>query len=1031
MIKSKQNLATIGLIFITFLAAIQYVFLQNIPDSVSEFAFLCITNAIGAALLGGMSLGKIRGIGRKTIKKGAFLAAELTGFNFFLLLGSSKMDSVLIASIVSLYFVFITPLLILLKKKINFFSGIASVIAIIALILMFGADTDEFFSSTAVIYLIIADVFFAAYVVSVGLIGANEDSVELSFAQMLSSTVFSLIGWLVQCAFGQTSFALPVNPGFWISALFIGIFIRVIYGIIQLWAQKYVSPLKTSLIFSSEIIITLITSPVMCWIFNKEYTPATPFQALGCVFFIVATLMIDDTVMGYLGYEDLDKTIETDAANRKIKRTSVARKMVSTTLYFSLVTLILSTVVCLTSIHYIRVSAVSNSTELGAAASETSMKAIMQELEKNMKNQVSDKALLAEEKMAAYTDSLQYAASYIHSLYTDRNSYPDKEVDIPRSQNAGIWVMQRTLANSGVNYGDVRQECGLLGNMEDIFEPIVNQHRNVATIYIGTESGLLISYDPYSDTGDSVEGGYYEFRNANWYQLGKNAENYAITEAYQDSYGRGLTVTCVAPFTDASGQFYGCIAIDILMDELNKSIVNDGITAPSSAMLIDADDGNIVAENVENSVSGDLGSIFDSNCSEAMRQAGETILANKDGIYKSGTDENSEYIAYSSIDTLGWKLCISTPVSTVVEPAVLIKNGIDNNTRNVVNSVIRGIKTVIQSCLALSALILIFVTLFVGRFSKKIASPLKKLEEDVKKISSGDIKHRTDVVTNDEIGSLATSFNSMTDSLQNYIADLKEMTVKEERLSMELSLATDIQASMLPKDFDMYSDHREFSIFASMNPAKEVGGDFYDFFMRDDSHLVLVIADVSGKGVPAALFMAKAKTALKTRAMMGGTPAEILKDVNVQMCEGNEEALFVTVWLAIVDLQTGKGLAANAGHEHPVLRRAGGNYELVEYRHSMVVAALEEAVFQEHEFELYPGDSIFVYTDGVPEATTTKEDQFFGTDRMLKALNQNPEADPKEVLSHVYDAVLDFAAGAEQFDDITMMSVKYHGKEIK
>ena len=372
-----------------------------------------------------------------------------------------------------------------------------------------------------------------------------------------------------------------------------------------------------------------------------------------------------------------------------------------------------------------------------------------------------------------------------------------------------------------------------------------------------------------------------------------------------------------------------------------------------------------------------------------------------------------------------------TPVSTAVEPAVEIKANIDDNTSDVVDSVVQGILTVIQSCLALSALVLILVTMLAGRFSRRIADPLKKLEDDVNQISSGNLEHRSDVKTNDEIGNLATSFNNMTDSLQKYITDLKEMTAKEERLSMELSLASNIQSSMLPKDFDIFASHKEFSLFASMNPAKEVGGDFYDFFMTDESHLVLVIADVSGKGIPAALFMAKAKTSIKTRAMMGGTPSEILRDVNVQMCEGNEQELFVTVWLAVIDIKTGKGIAANAGHEHPALCREGKEYELVIYPHSVVLAALETAKFNEHEFKLEPGDSLFVYTDGVPEATSGKENNFFGTERMLDALNKKPDAEPKETIDNVYNAVLEFSDGAEQFDDITMLCIKYNGNEGK
>ena len=1030
MLKSRKSLATIGLIFITFLAAIQYVFLQNVPDSVSEFSFLCITNAIGAILLGIVSIRKIRKLNLATIKKGAFFAIELTGFNFFLLLGSRNIDSVMCASIISLYFAFITPILLVLRKKINFFSGIATVIAMIALILMFGADVDALFSSMNVVYLIIADIFFATYVISVSVLGENAEPVALSFTQMLFGALFAFVGWFVQSLLGQATLAVPTDHKFWISALFIGIFIRVIYSVIQISAQRYVSALKTSLIFSSEIIITLITDPIMCRAFDKEYTVVTLFQIVGCGLFIIATLMTYDNVMSHLGYSNLDTVTYVDENGKKAKHTSVARRMISTTLYFSLFTLIFSTVVCLISIHFIRVSAVANSTKLGSEASETSMQAIMKELEKNMTNQVTDKALLAEQKMTAYSDSVLYAASYAHALYTDMNSYPDKEVDIPRKENAGIWVMQRTLANDQIKYEDVRDECKLLGNMLDVFGSIVQQQENIATIYIGTESGLLISYDPYSDTGDTVGEGYYEFRDANWYQLGKDSTSYAITDSYQDQYGRGLTITCVAPFTDGFGQFHGCIAVDVLMSTLNDSMVNDGVTKPSEAILIESS-GNIIAEDSSHENTEDLGTIFNYSRSEELQKAGDIILANRNGIYKSGTDENSEYIAYATVDSLDWTLCIMTPVSTAVEPAVEIKANIDDNTSDVVDSVVQGILTVIQSCLALSALVLILVTMLAGRFSRRIADPLKKLEDDVNQISSGNLEHRSDVKTNDEIGSLATSFNNMTDSLQKYITDLKEMTAKEERLSMELSLASNIQSSMLPKDFDIFSSHKEFSLFASMNPAKEVGGDFYDFFMTDESHLVLVIADVSGKGIPAALFMAKAKTSIKTRAMMGGTPSEILRDVNVQMCEGNEQELFVTVWLAVIDIKTGKGIAANAGHEHPALCRASKEYELVIYPHSVVLAALETAKFNEHEFKLEPGDSLFVYTDGVPEATSGEENNFFGTERMLDALNKKPDAEPKEVIENVYNAVLEFSDGAEQFDDITMLCIKYNGNEGK
>ena len=259
------------------------------------------------------------------------------------------------------------------------------------------------------------------------------------------------------------------------------------------------------------------------------------------------------------------------------------------------------------------------------------------------------------------------------------------------------------------------------------------------------------------------------------------------------------------------------------------------------------------------------------------------------------------------------------------------------------------------------------------------------------------------------------------------LAAQKMQSEKEkERIGAELNVATQIQADMLPRIFPAFPERKEFDLYATMDPAKEVGGDFYDFFLVDDDHLGLVMADVSGKGVPAALFMVIAKTLIKNRALLGESPAVVLRNVNEQLCEGNEAELFVTVWLAVIEISTGKGIAANAGHEHPVIRRADGKYELVEYRHSPAVATMEGIRFREHEFELHPGDRLFVYTDGVPEATDANN-ELFGPERMLEALNRNVSAEPKELLASVREEIDTFVGAAPQFDDITMLGIHYYG----
>ena len=329
---------------------------------------------------------------------------------------------------------------------------------------------------------------------------------------------------------------------------------------------------------------------------------------------------------------------------------------------------------------------------------------------------------------------------------------------------------------------------------------------------------------------------------------------------------------------------------------------------------------------------------------------------------------------------------------------------------------------------AAALFLLIAVLLFLD---KTVVSPIKLLSNEALSFVSNDnvVSDKLGFIkTRDEIQTLSESLLTLEQEINTYIENLTAVTAEKERIGAELNVATKIQADMLPRIFPSFSDRKDFDIFASMQPAKEVGGDFYDFFFVDEDHLAMVMADVSGKGVPAALFMVIAKTLIKNRAQMGDSPSQVLRNVNEQLCEGNEAELFVTVWLAIIDLKTGKGKSVNAGHEHPVICRKGGRYELVEYRHSPAVATIEGIRFKEREFELEPGDRLFVYTDGVPEATNA-DNVLYGSDRMLEALNQDLEAEPEQLLLNVKHSVDEFVGDAPQFDDLTMMGFTYFGRE--
>ena len=297
---------------------------------------------------------------------------------------------------------------------------------------------------------------------------------------------------------------------------------------------------------------------------------------------------------------------------------------------------------------------------------------------------------------------------------------------------------------------------------------------------------------------------------------------------------------------------------------------------------------------------------------------------------------------------------------------------------------------------------------------------MTRVNDSLEQITNGDLDEVVDVRTSSEFSMLSDDINQTVDALKDYIEAARK------KMEEELELAYTIQNSALPKNFN-FPGHDEFELYATMDPAREVGGDFYDFFFVSGDRLALVIADVSGKGVPAALFMMRAKTAIRSLAESGKSPGEIVFQANNELCDGNDAGMFVTAWIGILDLYTGKMTCANAGHEYPVIRHENGTYVFMKDNHSVALGTMEDLPAKEYEMTLLPGDRLFVYTDGVPEAINKKEEQY-GGDRLLGVLNANLSFNMKDTLPLVRQDVSDFADGAEQFDDITMIG--FHFKQL-
>jgi len=318
--------------------------------------------------------------------------------------------------------------------------------------------------------------------------------------------------------------------------------------------------------------------------------------------------------------------------------------------------------------------------------------------------------------------------------------------------------------------------------------------------------------------------------------------------------------------------------------------------------------------------------------------------------------------------------------------------------------------------------ILVFTVIYIlisVLVQKIVVNNLEMVNKSLRKITNGNLNEVVSVYSSSEFASLSNDINQTVDVLKTYI------DAAEKRIEQELEFAKSIQESALPHNFDF--PRNDLEIYASMDPAKEVGGDFYDFFFVDKNKICLVIADVSGKGIPASLFMMRSKAIIRSYAESGKNPAEIFRLANNGLCDGNDADMFVTVWIGIVDLETGHVTCSNAGHEYPVIKHKTGEYELYKQKHNFALACMRDASFREYELDLKPGDSLFVYTDGIPEAINEAKEEY-GTNRLLKILNKHKDMSQKDILKYVRRDIRYFVGEEDQFDDVTMIGFKYNGQ---
>ena len=663
-----------------------------------------------------------------------------------------------------------------------------------------------------------------------------------------------------------------------------------------------------------------------------------------------------------------------------------------------------------------------------AEISETTMDAIVAD---SLTSKAEMAAMLADDLFVRLSSTVQILADNAENLLQTPELYSARPFALPDASMEGKISLQLVgETNRMPEDPAVLEKLSLLANLSDVMTAL---YRNAGTssVYIAVPEGYMLCVDDKADARIDEQGNVLTIpiRERPWYLGAAQSDSIFFTDVLKDTFTGEIGITCTIPIRQ-DGRLIAVAAADLFLDQMEEAVSNSGdvvhytciINNQGHVVFSPQNQGTLRARTAEEAV--DLRSSEQADLAAFVRDA----LNGATGVRELDLDGDRVYLAGAPVKTLGWAVVSVVDKAATERPTIMMQEQFDSTLNEAATIYNKNLDRSKQTIIVLILLILIMGLTAGDRLSRRIVRPLEHMTNRVRSLGGKNLQFQMEEEyrTGDEIEVLAESFSALSAKTLQYVDQVKRVTAEKERIGAELTMANAIQRSQLPRLFPPFPNRHEFNLFATMKPAKEVGGDFYDFFMVDNDHVALVMADVSGKGVPAALFMMVTRMLIKSRLQSGESVAEALTNVNRQLCENNELGYFVTVWLAVLEISTGKGVAVNAGHEHPVLRRSDGKYELVLYRHSLAVAAMDGVRFRQHEFQLCPGDSFFVYTDGVTEATNG-EHELFGTDRMLEALNKEPDAEPDQLLKNVMDDIHRFMDGEDQFDDITMMCLKYNG----
>jgi sigma-B regulation protein RsbU (phosphoserine phosphatase) len=656
--------------------------------------------------------------------------------------------------------------------------------------------------------------------------------------------------------------------------------------------------------------------------------------------------------------------------------------------------------------------------QLGITSSEKSKSALIAQAEDYLRNIVRKQAEGSSARFIQIRTELSAMAGYIERLYANPENFIGKDVPFVPDAPSQIPSAKYMLAPGVAATAAIQRELRIISNAEYVFAGMLANNTLIRSIYLGTETGVSYRY-----SGSNSHDPSYDPRDRGWFKAGMHYAGQTVwIDTYIDPFGN-LGVTCARAFQNSAGVYAGVVAVDITVTEIVNTILALRIGTEGYAFLLD-EKGDYIAHPRYEEEGFNATPLRDA--SGSWRNALENMVAGNNVEEIVELDGEECYLASDILAETGWILGVCIPIQEVIEPAEAAKAEITAFTDTAQIYIRETLSWVLMRFIIIFSVLAILVVAFSYILSANITKPIEELTGLVLKISQGDLDSSIEINGKDEVADLGTAFNKMTSDMKAYIQNIQQITVEKERINSELNIAAEIQNDMLPRIFPVFTGNECFSLFAKMTPAKEVGGDFYDFFFLDEAHAkaAFVIADVSGKGVPAALFMVVAKSLIKEHLLLSQDPAKTLFYVNKLLCEDNLQCMFVTVFIIAIDLMTGTALYANGGHNPPLLSQSNGPFQFMQLKKGAPLGVMEQSAYSLSTLQLNPGDKFYLYTDGVTEAMNEREEQL-GNERFLRTANQERELTPESFDNKIRHVIAEFVGNAEQSDDITSLCFHY------